>query len=322
MVALAAVCALRAGDGPPRPVLAQAESVASLGNPSAAIPAMRQEWEIYPVQRLIVPAGRQLINVPILMYHYIQFADPRDKLGWNLSVNPWDFQAQLDWLAGNGYHPIDFNDLRGYLQGWWDLPANPVVLTFDDGYRDFYTTAWPILREHRFKAVSYVVTGFLGGPNYLSAEMVRELDRGGVQIGSHTVGHVDLTKAGGGLWYQLAESRSYLEGLLGHPVVDFCYPSGKVSAYVANAVAAAGYQTATTTVYGTRHGWGDRYLWTRVRVSGGQSLADFTRQLGPSEPTLSMTFNPVADLPAGPPTTLPRIFPLLAPRVVALQPRS
>jgi hypothetical protein len=114
------------------------------------------------VRVAIVPPGRPSVRVPILMYHYIRVVqDPRDRLGFNLSVTPSDFSQQMDWLDQNGYHPIDLADLRGYLLGHGSLPAKPIVLTFDDGYRDMYTTAFPILRGHHFKAVSYVVSGFV-----------------------------------------------------------------------------------------------------------------------------------------------------------------
>src|SRR5260221_3090993 len=79
-------------------------------------------------------------QVPVLMYHYIRVnPDPNDKVGFNLSVTPWDFSAQLDWLAQHGYHSITLDDLGANLFYHIKLPPKPVVLTFDDGYRDFYT---------------------------------------------------------------------------------------------------------------------------------------------------------------------------------------
>jgi peptidoglycan/xylan/chitin deacetylase (PgdA/CDA1 family) len=143
----------------------------------------------------MIPPGRSVIRVPILMYHYVRVnPDPRDRLGFNLSVTPADFKSQMDWLVGNDYHPIDFDDLRGYLLGHGELPARPVVITLDDGYRDLYTAAFPILRAHGFKAVSYVVSGFLGSPTNVTREQLLEMDANGIEIASHTVSHVDLTK--------------------------------------------------------------------------------------------------------------------------------
>ena len=249
----------------------------------------------------IVPAGRASVHVPILMYHYIRVnPDPRDRLGFNLSVTPGDFTAQMDWLQANGYHPIDFDDLRGYLLGHGTLPDRPIVLTFDDGYRDMYTTAFPILRAHHFKGVAYIVSGFLNAPNNVTAQQVVEMEGNGIQIGSHTVSHIDLTRASAGeLHRQLTDSRAALEALLGRPVVDFCYPSGRLDDGVARAVEEAGYQTATTTDAGTLHAAGDRFRWTRVRISGGEGLSQFVADLGPSEPTETVS-RPKPPPPPGP----------------------
>jgi peptidoglycan/xylan/chitin deacetylase (PgdA/CDA1 family) len=225
----------------------------------------------------VVAPGPSAINVPILTYHYIRVNPDRyDRLGFALSVTPADFAAQMDWLAQSGYHPITTEDLYRYLQGARGLPSRPVILTFDDGYADFFTTALPILRSHDFKAVAYVVSGFVGQGGYMTAGQVREADRSGIEIGSHTVSHANLATASyGASWAQITQSKQFLEQVVGHPVVSFCYPSGKFNSSVAGQVAAAGYHDATTTYFGFRHSMGDRYVWTRLRVSGGESLDMF-----------------------------------------------
>jgi len=221
--------------------------------------------------------GAGSINVPILTYHYIRVnRDPRDRLGFALSVTPTDFATQMDWLARNGFHAITTDDLHAYLSGTGGLPGKPVILTFDDGYADFYTAALPILRSHDFEADLYVVSGFVGRPGYVTAAQVREADRSGIEIGSHTVTHADLVRtSAGGVHAEVFDSKRYLETLLGHPIYSFCYPSGKFNGAVAYQVAAAGYHDATTTMMGFRHSLADRYIWTRLRVSGGESLAQF-----------------------------------------------
>jgi len=225
------------------------------------------------------------------MYHYIRVnPDPGDRLGYNLSVTPADFARQMDWLAEHAYHPVDFDDLRGYLLGNQSLPARPLILTFDDGYRDMYTTAFPILRAHEFKAVSYVVSGFLNSPRYLTVEMLLEMDAAGIQIGAHTVSHSDLTRvSAGSLHHEVFDSKAELESLVGHPVVDFCYPSGKFSDAVARVVQEAGFESATTTEPGVSHSAGDRFVWTRVRVNGGESLEQFAAGLTETESTVVVT---------------------------------
>lgn len=226
---------------------------------------------------IALPPGPASIRVPILTYHYIRISnDVQDRLGFALSVTPSDFAAQMDWLARNGYHPITTEDLYAYLSGARGLPSRPVILSFDDGYADFYTAALPTLRTHDFKAVAYIVSGFVGQPGYMTAVQVAEADRQGVEIGSHTVSHANLSRlSAAAASVEVTASKQALEGLVGHPVVSFCYPSGRFTSSVAAAVEAAGYHDATTTMFGFVHMMSDRYVWTRLRISGGEGLADF-----------------------------------------------
>jgi peptidoglycan/xylan/chitin deacetylase (PgdA/CDA1 family) len=288
VVAFLATCVLvvQVGDAtnavPARAVLnALLEKQAPLGMPP------RSDRFYSLTHTRVIPLGRSSISVPILMYHYIRPAPSiyTDYLGYRLTVTPGDFTAQMDWLASSGYHPIDFNDLRAYFSGVMPLPAKPVVITLDDGYADLYTTAYPILQAHKFKAVAYIVTSFVGQARYVTAAQVQEMDRHGIMIASHTVDHANVAKAS--LYWataQLAASKTWLENLTGHSVVDFAYPSGKYSATAIAALQATGYDTAVTELPGTVHSRADRYLWTRERVYGGESLGDFVNNLGGVEP--------------------------------------
>jgi peptidoglycan/xylan/chitin deacetylase (PgdA/CDA1 family) len=231
---------------------------------------------VAPAPDMLAP-GPSSINVPILTYHYIRVnPDRNDRLGFALSVTPSDFAAQMDWLAQSGYHPITTEDLYLYLAGARGLPSKPVILTFDDGYADFYTTALPILRSHDFRAVAYVVSGFVGTSGYMTAAQVREADRSGIEIGSHTVNHANLASlSAAAVQTQLVQSKAFLEQVVEHPVVSFCYPSGKYTTAVASAVANAGFHDATTTRFGYSYTLAGRYVWSRLRVSGGEPLDQF-----------------------------------------------
>jgi peptidoglycan/xylan/chitin deacetylase (PgdA/CDA1 family) len=280
LTALATVYMLQVGDSmaatastPPELALGDFEDLA----PSAVRESFLSILEV-------VPVGRQNITLPILTYHYVRqppsiYADP---MGYRLSVSPADFSAQMDWLATNHYHPVDFNDVRAYFAGVRPLPARPVVITLDDGYTDLYTTAYPILKAHGFKAVAYIVSGFVGQSQYVTAAQVVELDHHGIQIASHTVIHANI--AGNASFYtalhQVTESKRWLENLLGHPVLDFAYPSGRFNAQAVAALKQAGYDTAVTEMSSVEHSHSDRYTWTRVGVGGGTSLSDFASRLG------------------------------------------
>jgi peptidoglycan/xylan/chitin deacetylase (PgdA/CDA1 family) len=263
---------------------AQVYEVRMRGQSVRGVPLARQgPWHFTTVAGppLVLAPGPSVIRVPVLMYHYIRVNPvPYDRLGFNLSVTPADFAAQMDWLARNGYHPITLTELHGYLNGQRGLPSRPVILTFDDGYADFYTTALPILRAHDFSAVAYVVSGFVGRPGYMTAAQVIEADRSGIEIGAHTVDHADLVKQSpDGLLYQLTASKAALEQLVGHSVLSLCYPSGKFNPAVAAAAENAGYRDATTTRWGSVRNLPTRFIWDRLRVNGGERLDQFARDI-------------------------------------------
>jgi peptidoglycan/xylan/chitin deacetylase (PgdA/CDA1 family) len=280
---------LQAGDmsapSPPPRVLPVAVEILNFVSPPS-----EHEYFLSPVQ--VVATGRRNISLPILMYHYVRTPpSPRtDLLGYNLTVSPADFAAQMDWLSAHRFHPVDFNDVRAYFAGAAPLPANPVVITLDDGYADLYTAAYPILAAHRFKAVAYIVSGFVGQPRYVTAAQVLLMDRNGIEIASHTVNHANLARSSyASTMRQLVDSKRWLEQLVGHTVLDFAYPSGQFNAQVVAAVKQAGYDTAVTEISSVDHSVTDRYVWTRVRVGGGESLAEFTHNLGNPMATTTIT---------------------------------
>jgi peptidoglycan/xylan/chitin deacetylase (PgdA/CDA1 family) len=237
----------------------------------------------------VVPVGASILRLPILMYHYIRTppSTRTDMLGYRLSVSPQDFQSQMDWLYANHFNPVTFDQVRAYFAGRVPLPAKPVVLTFDDGYADLYTTAFPILQAHAFTAVAYIVSGFVDRDRYVTHDQVLQMDRAGIEIASHTVDHADMARASFGMaTYQLVQSKHWLESLVGHPVVDFAYPSGRYSPQTIQLLGQLGYNTAVVEDGSSVHSLADRYTWGRVRVGGGESLHDFVTNLGESMPSV------------------------------------
>ncbi len=241
-----------------------------------------------------IPLGRTEISVPILMYHYIgDLPKTYDRLTYNLTVTPANFTKQMDYLRDHGYHPITFDAIREYFNGQQPLPSRPVVITIDDGYRDLYTNAFPILQAHNFKAVAYIVTSFLNRPRYVTPDMIVEMDKAGIEIGSHTVDHADVARASAPyVTYEVVSSKQWLEKLLGHPVIDFAYPSGQFNILDEQILEQAGYSTAVTEQESTYHIWATRYAWSRTRVWGAWKLADFIKGLGPVEPFVVGTTMP------------------------------
>ncbi len=220
-------------------------------------------------------------SVPILMYHYIRVNPvPSDIEGFNLSVTPRDFAEQVQWLANNGFHAVTMAEVRDFIRNGTPLPSKPIALTFDDGYDDAYSAARPVLAEHKMTGTFFIITGFVDHIHYLTWDQVTSLDQEGFEIGSHTVHHLGLPFLSSMLRRsELDDSRSTLEGHLGHSVLDFCYPSGEVDGPTEQATQQAGYLSATTTQSGFARRGDDPLRLPRLRIYGGMTLAQFAALL-------------------------------------------
>ncbi|RLT41265.1 MAG: hypothetical protein DWI57_07200, partial [Chloroflexi bacterium] len=118
------------------------------------------------------------VRVPVLMYHYLSIPpDDANIYRRDLSVSPELFARQLEAIQAAGYTTISLYDLQAHLWEGAPLPEKPVVITFDDAYRDNYTNAFPLLRERGMIATIFVVTDFMDEerPAYMTWDMAREM---------------------------------------------------------------------------------------------------------------------------------------------------
>ncbi len=220
------------------------------------------------------------IKVPILTYHFIaNNPNPKDKARDALSVPPDKFEAQMDYLSKNGYTPITLDNLYGIFNGQASAPARPVVLTFDDGYQDFYTIAFPILRRFNFHAVSFIPTGLIGRSYYMNWEQIKEISATGlVHFEAHSVTHANLVSLKYDVMLkQLIDSKNVLESQTGYRVNFLAYPYGVSNASVQSAAQKAGYVGGVGTWYGKAAGSGMNM--PRIKVSGFWSLKEFASRL-------------------------------------------
>ncbi|GAC1330557.1 MAG: hypothetical protein NVSMB17_08010 [Candidatus Dormibacteria bacterium] len=238
----------------------------------------------HPEQTLVSPVlpgtadmGRPLHGgtwLPIVMYHYVRDVTPQDKVGWTLSTSPREFRRQVAWLSEHGYTPVTMRDVDLILSGQKKGPERPVALTFDDGYRDFYTNAAPILRSAGFTATNYVPTQLVGGSNYMTWKEVQDLDAEGFEMAAHSQAHVDVSKTNPErARVEIFGAKADLESHLGHPVVDFAYPYGGFNLPIMAMLKEAGYWSATTTQPGAWHDANHLLYLSRVRVGGAADLS-------------------------------------------------
>ena len=256
----------------------------------AAVPPAVAPPTATPAPAVTVSTG-SCLNVPILVYHYIRIANnPKDPLGWNLSVTPRNFQSQMDWLHTAGGHPVTMEQLMGALNGGAGLPLHPVVLTFDDGHDDFATVAAPILARNGFVGINYVVSGFLGRYAYMTAAQVQSVAAMGMVIGAHTVDHVNLNALSSQVAKtEIGASKAALEHLLGHPVKDFAYPYGYFNDSVASLVAQAGFRDSVTMNSGTLQCASQHFVFHRTRVVGADTVWSFAGKAGVASPPSNWT---------------------------------
>lgn len=216
-------------------------------------------------------------KVPVVMYHYVRIVDKvKDPLGYNLSINPADFEKQMKYLKDQGYTTIHMEDLLDKK-----VPKKAIVLSFDDGLEDFYTTALPILQKYGFTASNAVITGMIGQHEHMTNDQIRECIKAGIEITSHTVTHLDMSKlTKEQLHKQLAESKSYLEKTFGIKVDGFIYPSGRYNDLAVQTVKDEGYKIAATTQYGEADLAKDNILLLpRVRIDNRDSYNGFVKKL-------------------------------------------
>ncbi len=213
------------------------------------------------------------LKVPILMYHYISVPPPdADRYRRDLSVGPDLFRAHLVTLREQGYTGITLSQLLYALQRGAPLPPRPVVLTFDDGYRDNYDHAFQIMKEEGFVGTFFIVTDVTEQRNvaYMTWEQVVEMKEAGMEIGGHTRTHANLPGLSvERIWREVAESRALLQQRLGQEVNSFAYPYGRFDDGVAHLTDLAGYHVAVSTKQGVTHTTGNLMSLRRIRVRGG-----------------------------------------------------
>ncbi|MDO8570300.1 MAG: polysaccharide deacetylase family protein [Candidatus Daviesbacteria bacterium] len=232
-----------------------------------------------PTEKIYAPqiSGNQ-IRVPILMYHYIgNNPNPTDKQRDYLSVTPDKFEEQMKYLKENGYNTISLDTLYPAIRGQITLPAKSIILTFDDGYMDFYTNAYPILLKYGLHATVFIPTNLMNQGYYLSWNQIREMSGSGlINFGAHGVNHYHLTSVSPQTAEsEIIQSKKILQDNLGIPINFIAYPFGAVNENIIKITKNAGYMGALGTWANKTQSEGTIFNMPRLKVGGGADLQTF-----------------------------------------------
>ena len=247
-------------------------------SPTAGAAERAPPWLRLP--HVLVPP----IALPVLLYHRIgPLNGSLPAITRHLTVSPADFAAQMEWLTRHGYHAVTEEQTFDALEYGARLPAKPVMITFDDGYRDVLWHAAPVLHRLHMPATEFVITSRISGPDssFLTWPELIRLERLGIEIGSHTVTHADLSALpAADAFRELRDSRRVLEEHLHRIVRSLAYPYGKTSAAVVALARKAGYVLAMTTEPGTRQSARKPLLLRRVEILDSTGATGLAAALG------------------------------------------
>ena len=216
------------------------------------------------------------VNIPTLMYHHVEDMNKAKNEGHaNLSVAPDVFRNHLTYLRSKGYVTTFPNSVIDFFDKGVKPNPKSVLLTFDDGYDDFYTNVFPLLKEFGVKAVLFLPTGLTNNPGYLTWNQVTEMHASGlVFVANHTWSHKSMDS---GTTAALEEIKKADQQLFDHAMNNpkvFAFPYGTTSGYSVSDLSKLGYQAGFTTKHGRVLCKKQRLILPRIRI-GNAPLASF-----------------------------------------------
>ncbi len=229
--------------------------------------------------------------VPILMYHSVsQTINPKFK---PLAVSPQSFADQMAYLYQHRYTPLNVTQFVHILtQKPSLLPERPVLITFDDGFADFFTEALPVLKQYDFTATLYVTTGFIGSTSQwlrregetshamLTWKQLAKITASNIECGAHTHSHLQLDTLPLSLARkEILQSKELLEQHLGQKVESFAYPFGCHSSAIQRQVKEIGFTSACAVKYQMSSFTTDPFALVRLSIEANTSREMFAKLL-------------------------------------------
>lgn len=230
-------------------------------------------------------------NIPILMYHSISSCASS---GFRTcTVPPEVFGEHLSYLDQHHYTPVTVTQcVQAMAQGGDGLPPRPVILTFDDGYADFYTNALPALQRHRFTATLYITTAFVGSTSHwlryvdersrpmLTWAQLVEISASGIECGAHSHTHRPLDMLPPSVAHdEIVHSKDLLEEHLSQPISSFAYPYGYYNARVQQLVRTLGFASACAIKHAMSSLHDNPYALARLAVTSDTCVHDLANAL-------------------------------------------
>jgi peptidoglycan/xylan/chitin deacetylase (PgdA/CDA1 family) len=262
----------------PLPTVTASPSISTITLPSVPVagsstPTITPTWTPSPVPTATwAHVGPGIVNVPIILYHHVGFPQGTNRF----YVTEEQFEGQMRLLSERGYIAISTRTLVEAVTRGADLPDRPIIITFDDGNLDTYTSAFPIMQMYGFSGVLYVVGSYMGADQYMSVDQVKELAAAGWEIGSHGMTHSDLTLLDPEkVRYEVTSSKKYLEKTLELPVDTIAYPFGNSTVHINDHAYAAGYIAGMSLGNSSSHGAGNLFVLQRLDVKGEYDLDQF-----------------------------------------------
>jgi len=209
------------------------------------------------------------LKIPIIMYHYVEYiTDINDLVKKRLDINPYTFEQELNSLKNNGWQTYFIKDIPDIISEKTKISSQSVVLTFDDGYEDFYSVVFPLLKKYQLKATIYLIYDFIGRKGFLTKQEVEEIVKSGlVEIGSHTLNHYYLKYLPTSTQRkQISESKKKIEDDFGIKVSTFAYPYGAFSQETINLVKEASYSAAVSVIRGAYQSKNNLFYLSRIRA--------------------------------------------------------
>ncbi|MBU4310216.1 polysaccharide deacetylase family protein [bacterium] len=223
------------------------------------------------------------MRIPVLMYHKVS---PGKKEKYRIS--PERFTNQMEYLSKKGYQTISPDDLLRFVKEGRALPKKPVLLIFDDGYKDNVTYAYPTLKKYNFRATIFLVTQYIGKKDgwskgeeeILSWEEIGKMRKEGFFFGSHTHTHPNLLELSRDkVLSEIRDSKRILEERLKEPIGFFAYPYGKFNSQIEKMVKEANYLGAFSTLPGKNGRNEDPFLLRRILIRGYDTKLHFILNL-------------------------------------------